>query len=111
MNENRRSFLKSSLGAAALVGITVIGGGIISSCGGDKAPAQDCNDLSALTADEKALRGNYKYVTNSTEAGKQCLNCQFYNAPATEKDCGGCQLFKGPVVKEGYCISWALKQA
>ncbi len=109
MNENRRSFLKSSMGAVALVGISVFGGSIISSCGGEKAP--DCNDLSALTADEKKLRENYKYVINSKEAGKQCSNCQLYNAPATEKDCGGCQLFKGPVAKEGYCISWALKQA
>lgn len=108
---NRRNFLVNSIGAGALIGLATIGGSLITSCGGSEKPAANCNDLSALSAEDKALRNNFKYVTTSTEAGKQCLNCQFYKAPASEADCGGCQLFKGPVVKEGYCISWAMKQA
>ncbi|MFY8161895.1 MAG: high-potential iron-sulfur protein [Candidatus Kapaibacteriota bacterium] len=108
---NRRNFLVKSLGAATFVGLAVVGGSVLTSCGGSDKAAADCNDLSALTAEEKALRTNFKYVTASTEAGKQCLNCQFYKAPATEAECGGCQLFKGPIVKEGYCISWAMKQS
>lgn len=111
-NINRRDFLLKSLGAAAFIGLTAVGSGVITSCGGGEKPAgADCNDLSGLSADDKKLRENFKYVTNSTEAGKNCLNCQFYKAPASEAECGGCQLFKGPVMKDGYCMSWALKQA
>jgi hypothetical protein len=48
-----------------------------------------------------------KYVEKSTEAGKNCLNCQLYQG----KDAwGGCPLFAGKkVAGAGWCSAWVKK--
>lgn len=111
---NRRDFLMKSLGAVTVVGLAATGSSFLTSCGGgDNASsgggAADCSDISNLTADEKKVRDNFKYVDKTADAAKHCANCQFHIPPASANDCGGCQLFKGPVKDEGYCISWAPK--
>lgn len=102
---NRKEFLRRS---AALAGFVAVPG-LITACGGSgstELAADACNDLSGISDTEKKKRENLKYVAKSPEAGKQCSNCKFWQAPAEPGSCGGCTLFKGPVHPKGYCTSW-----
>ena len=69
-----------------------------------------CSDLSGLTEAEAGMRTTFKYVTHSTEEGKNCTNCQLYVVPEEGKSCGGCTIIKGPINPEGYCMQWIAKQ-
>lgn len=93
--------------SAALAGIVAVPG-LLSACGGSskELAADACDDLSGISDVEIKKREGMKYVSKSTEAGKNCSNCKFWQAPAEAGSCGGCQLFKGPVHPEGYCQSW-----
>lgn len=108
---SRRAFVQRLLG----VGAASLGAGVLlSACGGGSnqeeqggETAAACTpDLSGLTAQEKALRENFEYVSDSPYPDKTCSNCQFYTAPKAGATCGGCQLFPGPVAAKGYCNSW-----
>ncbi len=68
-----------------------------------------CTDTAGLAPADANLRGQLGYVDKSTEAEKNCANCQFYK-PAAPDACGGCNLMKGPINPKGYCKSWAKKQ-
>jgi hypothetical protein len=69
----------------------------------------DCSQFNAnLTEQDKATRTAVKYVEKSTEPGKQCTNCRFWQPDKHPGACGGCQLFaNGAVNPNGYCASWA----
>ncbi len=119
---NRRAFLKN----VTLLGSVVAGGSLLSACGGgDDAPAPmadapaeapmaaeaaGCSDLSGLTDQEKSMRTTLQYVEVSEVEGKNCTNCSFYTQEEGAA-CGGCTLIKGPIAPNGYCVSWAPKQA
>ncbi|MFN4083779.1 MAG: high-potential iron-sulfur protein [Bacteroidia bacterium] len=123
---NRKNFLKSFAFAA------VSGSVLLAACGGGdnnktqnnattapeepkaeepQATAQaDCNDLSGVAEADLKQRESLGYVAQSTEEGKNCINCRFYQPGSQPNGCGGCQLFKGPVAEQGYCKSWFKKE-
>ena len=102
---SRRVFLVRGATLGAAVGASVVALG----CGGEEG--LNCTDTSSLTPPEQATRSNLAYVDASPHgAAKNCLNCNFYEA-AAEGQCGGCTLVKGPINPQGYCNSWAEKQA
>jgi len=118
---SRKEFLQR----CALVGAAVVGGGsLLAGCGGgDKTDSggssqqstaqttttgDPCADTTGLTETDLQMRTTLKYVAESTEAGKNCLNCKFYQV-VEGSECGGCQLFKGPVHPKGNCSSWFAK--
>ena len=124
MNENisRKEFMQRF----ALMGLAVAGGGsLLLGCGGGEKSdtsgdghestaqttnaADPCSDYSALSETDLQMRNNLKYEATSTEPGKNCENCKFYQAPQEGAECGGCQLFKGPIHTAGYCTSWFAK--
>jgi len=87
-----------------------------SAAGGEVAAAADtaevagadpCNDLTALTKDELALRETFGYVPHSSDPEIECEHCEFYKEPVAGKPCGGCTLFAGPVEPEGMCDSFS----
>lgn len=121
---NRKDFLKT-------FAFTAISGSVfLAACGGSdnktqnqstesteqpKAEEQttaqaDCNDLSGVSEADLKQRESLGYVAASTEPGKNCLNCRFYQPGSQPNGCGGCQLFKGPVNEQGYCKSWFAKE-
>jgi hypothetical protein len=123
---DRKKFLKSFAFAAAS------GSVLLAACGGgegnktenkvtqpetpvaqeteQKTATADCNDLSGIAEADLKQRESLGYVAISTEAGKNCSNCRFYQEGNQPNGCGGCQLFKGPVTPEGYCKSWFKKE-
>jgi hypothetical protein len=118
---SRKEFLQRF----ALMGAAVVGGGaLLQGCGGgDKGEsggtqqtatqtttaADPCSDTTGLTETDLQMRSNLKYVAASTEEGKHCSNCKFFQPDQYSEECGGCQLFKGPVNPAGYCSSWFAK--
>jgi hypothetical protein len=52
-----------------------------------------------------------KYVPVSTEEGKRCDNCKFWEPAPEGEICGGCTLIKGPINPKGYCTSWFTREA
>ena len=107
----RRDFLRQA-GIAGLAGASIVLG--LVACNGDdkpapkaaKAPADPCNDLSGLTADEKATRTTFQYLPVATDPQKPCDTCNFWQPAADGAACGGCTLVKGPIQPLGGCISW-----
>jgi hypothetical protein len=113
---SRKQFLQR----CALMGAAVVGGGsLLAGCGGggDKGEsgtqtaerttaADPCGDTSGLSDAELQMRVTLKYVAHSTEEGKHCSNCKFFQPDQYSEPCGGCQLLKGPVNPDGYCTSW-----
>lgn len=93
--------------------------GFLSACGKkEKLQSEDsavagsvdrCDDLSAVSENDVALREKLGYVTESPIAENQCDNCNLYLPPKQKEICGGCMLFKGPVYASGYCTYWAPK--
>jgi hypothetical protein len=98
---NRRDFLAR---AAALGAVAAVGGAFVSAC---SKPAFACTDTTGIPEDQVALRTAQNYIDKSTTPGRNCTNCQFFNAAA--EGCGGCQLFAGTVHPEGYCNGWVRK--
>lgn len=102
------------------MGVAVVGGGsFLAGCGGGgngesgqqtasktTGAADPCGDTTGLADTDLQMRNNLKYVTVSTEEGKNCANCKFFLADQFGEHCGGCQLFKGPVHPKGNCSSW-----
>jgi len=97
----------------------VAGGSFLAGCGGgDKGEsgqqtasktteaADPCTHTTGLTEADLQMRKSLKYVAASTEEGKNCANCKFFQADQFGEKCGGCQLLKGPVHPEGNCTSW-----
>jgi hypothetical protein len=103
---DRRSFLAR---AAALGAVAVAGGALATGCtsGGG---ALTCTDTTGLAEADIAGRTALGYVDQSTDAAKNCLNCQLYT-PAAEGQCGACSVVKGPIHPQGYCTAWAEKVA
>ncbi|GIV57972.1 MAG: high-potential iron-sulfur protein [Rhodothermaceae bacterium] len=126
-NLNRRDFL---LRLSALGAFSIGSGTLLAACGGggeqpqaaSEAPAEapatasaGCNDLSGLSETDRAqsqqMRQSLQYVDESPVEGKMCSNCALWVAPEEGAACGGCTLIKGPISPNGYCTSWAPKQA
>jgi len=123
-NVSRRSFLQrlSALGVAGVGASTVLsacgGGGDegASSSDSDSGSADsgsgdfNCDDLSALSADEREQREQQvqalQYVEESPNPEENCANCSFWQEPEGNANCGGCQLFPGSVHPDGWCNSW-----
>jgi len=109
----RRDFLRQA-GVASLAGAGLVLG--LAACSGEEKPAakataaktgtDPCNDLSALTAEEKATRTTFQYKEVTDDPKKPCDTCNFWLTPAAGQTCGGCTLVKGPVQPKGGCISW-----
>lgn len=101
----RRDMLGRSLllGAVATVGTNLF----LSACG---SPALDCTSTAGLSAEDIATRTANQYVDRSMDAGKNCANCNFYQAAAANA-CGGCTVVKGPINPAGTCRLWVAKQA
>lgn len=113
----RRNFIQRM----AVVGTAVVGATGLAACrpkegadtagGGEAALA--CDDVSALTEDEKATRTSLAYVDISTTEGKNCTNCQQHQPDAANAEgaCGKCLVVPGPIHPLGYCSSWTEKVA
>ena len=68
--------------------------------------------LNGLEPAAVQTRNSLAYVDASPHgAAKNCTNCQFYEAAPSAGQCGGCTIVPGPIHPEGYCNSWAAKQA
>ena len=96
-DDSRRSFL---------VKLAMAGGAVALGACSKSTAAPNCDDLSALSEQQKATRSALKYVAKSTEANKNCANCKLYKRPVDANSCGGCTLFPGPVDAAGYCLGW-----
>lgn len=106
MNENkvsRRVTLK------LLTAVPVVSA-VLSACGSKSKP-DSCNDVSALSASEKAVRDALKYTDKSPDPAKVCTGCLQWEPNADPAQCGGCKVVKGPIHPDGYCSSWAAKPA
>lgn len=118
-NVSRRSFLQR----LSVLGIAGVGASsVLSACGGsgdegassssDSSGSADfsCDDLSALSDDERQQRETQvqalQYVEESPNPEENCANCSFWQTPEGDDNCGGCQLFPGPVHPDGWCNSW-----
>jgi hypothetical protein len=128
-NMTRKEFLQY----LGLFGLTAIGSGaLLSSCSKKEEPAKTvttttkaqappppatemaadpCSDLTGLAPADIQMRETLKYVAKSTEPGKNCANCKFWQVPAAGAVCGGCQLIKGPINPEGHCTSWFTRES
>lgn len=114
-NLSRRSFIQR----LAVVGAASVGATYIVACGGDggaagegeggSTAALDCTDVSALSPEEQATRTALQYVDVSVTEGKDCTNCQQYQAAADASSCGTCLVVPGSINPVGYCSSWAEK--
>lgn len=102
---SRRGFL-AVFGAGA-AGLAVLASGCRKGGGSNLV----CTDVSKLSDAEKAARTSLKYVDKSTEAGKNCSNCQLFKAAAQAGVCASCTVLKGPINPLGHCASWAKKVA
>ena len=102
---SRRGFL-AVVGAGA-AGLAVLASGCRK--GGSSGSNLVCTDVSKLSAAEKAARTSLKYVDKSTDAGKNCSNCQLYKPAASAGVCAACTVLKGPINPQGHCASWAKK--
>lgn len=114
----RRNFIQRM----AVVGTAVVGAAGLAACGGGtdtggteggEAAALACDDVSALTEDEKATRTSLAYVELSTTEGKECTNCQQFQPDAANAAgaCGKCLVVPGSINPKGYCSSWTEKTA
>lgn len=105
---NRREFLTRLGLGAVLVGAT----SALVACGKTEGGAgAGCDDLTGLSDADKGTRTANGYVGKSTEAGKSCTGCTFFNVPAGGAACGTCKVVKGPIDAAGYCKLFAVKPA
>jgi hypothetical protein len=108
----RRTFIQRiAVASAATVGTTYLagcGGGESDAggeSGGGETAALSCDDVSALSETDLATRNALEYVEVSIEEGKDCTNCQQYQAPDGD-GCGTCLVVPGTINPVGYCSSW-----
>jgi hypothetical protein len=128
---NRFEFIRKlgvlGLGAGGAIILTACGGGSSEAEEADGASSEkpqslyskekkevvkaDCSSYNAeLSQSDIELRNTLKYEEESSEPGKNCVNCMFFVPDKFEGDCGGCQLFtKGAVNPQGMCQSWSAK--
>jgi len=100
---NRRAAFKP----IAAVSVAVVAPGWLLAC----SKKADCNDVSALSADDLRTRNEVaKYVDQTMEAAKRCTACVQY-VPAAPDQCGGCKVVKGPINPNGGCILFVAKQS
>ena len=79
----------------------------LTACGGDGGDTLVCADPSKLTSAEESVRRTLNYAETSPQAGKVCLDCDFF-APVPGSECGTCEIYGGgPVNPGGYCDSWS----
>lgn len=114
MNARRVFVRRSIVGVATLLGIAHLlpGCGKTSATGEENKATTDvtaCDDLSAISEEDRAVREKLAYVETSPIPDNQCSNCNLYLPPKKDSKCGGCMLFKGPVFAEAYCTYWAPK--
>lgn len=101
---SRRAFLERAL---VLGAASVAGGALLAACnkGGGGGDALNCSE--GVTEAQQTQREALGYVEASTESGKNCANCNFWEA-AGDGECGGCTLLPEQGVNpNGYCNSWA----
>ena len=102
---NQRMKRRDALTPIAALSAAVAFPGWLLAC--SKKP--DCNDVSALSADDLHVRNDVaKYVEQTMEAAKRCSACAQYVAPA-QNQCGGCKIVKGPISPDGNCALFVLK--
>ncbi len=99
---SRRELLGTTLffGAAASLGSS-----FLQACGGS---GPTCTDTAGLSQGDVATRTANLYVDVSTDASKNCANCNFFRSSG-DNVCGGCQVIKGPISPAGNCRLWAAK--
>ncbi|MCE7937294.1 hypothetical protein DCC79_01325 [bacterium] len=111
----RRLFIRRT---ATLGAVTVGSTYFLAACGGGAetggtegggTAALDCSDTSALTPQEVETRTSLQYVEKSVTEGKNCLNCQQFQAPATAGECGKCLVVPGSINPDGNCTAWVEK--
>ncbi|HSY21732.1 MAG TPA: twin-arginine translocation signal domain-containing protein [Polyangiaceae bacterium] len=100
----RRDLLQKSaaFGALAVFGATA-------ACKEAPKPLS-CEDTTALSPPDMAIRTSLQYIDNSNQPGKQCSSCQQF-IPAAPNACGSCKVVKGPINPGGYCKSFVAKPA
>ena len=102
----RRLFIRRT---ATLGAVTVGSTYFLAACAGGTegggTAALDCSDTSALTPQEVETRTSLQYVEKSVTEGKNCLNCQQYQAPANAGECGKCLVVPGSINPEGNCTA------
>ena len=112
----RRNFIQR----LAVVGTVVVGAGALVACTTESAETEKneaaslaCDDVSALTEDEKTTRTTLNYVEMSVTEGKNCTNCQQFQPDAANAagTCGKCLVVPGSINPTGYCDSWSEKAA
>ena len=103
MNTRREFFSQVILASGAA--------GILAACKTSSPALLNCEDASALSDADKAMRTTLKYVDKSTDPAKICSGCNFFQKPSQENACGGCTLVKGPINPGGLCSSWVQKAA
>ncbi len=101
----RREVLKRALTVVGSVALLPA----IGACGGGEE-GLSCTDTAGLSPADVATRTSNAYVDHSQFSDKNCLNCQFYQAGASNQ-CGTCTVVRGPINPEGYCNLWAAKQS
>lgn len=77
---------------------------VLVACSGPSGPS--CSDVSGLQPAEVQMRTQQAYVENSTQPGRSCSQCNFFQAAAADQ-CGTCQVIRGPINPGGYCNLWA----
>ena len=104
---SRKEFLQQGV---RLLGLAAIAPSLLSHSALPTEPnTPPCDSLEGLPPVEVQKRMELKYVSQSAEPTKGCVNCRFYKQPPQTGDCGGCLLFAGKVKPKGYCVSWAIK--
>lgn len=113
----RRNFLQR----LAVVGTVVAGAGALAACSGgttgettgEAGSALACDDVTALTEDEKTTRTSLVYVEKSVTEGQTCTNCQQFQPDAANAAgaCGKCLVVPGTINPGGHCNSWTAKTA
>lgn len=61
-----------------------------------------------LSEDEERVRTSLKYVEQSPDKTKWCVDCTQYR-PGPSGACGGCSLMAGPIHPRGTCAAFAPK--
>jgi hypothetical protein len=86
-------------------------GGVAFVLGCDRAAAlpKSCEDVTALSDDERAARSALAYADRTTKPDRACSSCVQWGAPNGAGACGGCKLLKGPIHPQGTCKAFAAR--
>jgi hypothetical protein len=74
----------------------------------ERAPSS-CNDVSALSADQRAGRNALGYEDATSQPGKTCAKCTQYVPAEKISECGKCKVLPGSVHPNGYCRAFTAK--